>query len=71
MDERRFTAMSQDSVHHTHWGAPGEALDVDGPTAVKIWVGSSLEQQSEALEVVVGSTDVEWADHQCGEGPQG
>jgi len=70
MDERRFTAVPQDSIHHTHRGAPGEALDVDGPAAVKIRVGSSLEQQPEALEVVVGSADVQRADHQRGERPQ-
>lgn len=63
--------MPQDSVHHAHRGAPGEALDVDGPTAVKIRVGSCLEQQLEALEVVVGGADVQWADHQRGERPHG
>lgn len=46
-------------------------MDVDGPTAVKIRVGSCLEQQLEALEVVVGGTDVQWADHQRGERPHG
>lgn len=45
-------------------------MDVDGPATVKIWVGSSLEQQPEALEIVVGSADVQRADHQRGEGPQ-
>lgn len=71
MDKCCFTAVPQDSIHNTHRGAPGEALDVDGPAAVKIRVGSCLEQQPEALEVVVGSTDVQRADHQRGEGPQG
>lgn len=63
--------MSQDSIHHTDRGAPGEALDVDGATAVKIRVGSGLEQQLEALEVVIGSADVQRADHQGSERARG
>lgn len=71
VDERRVAAVPQDGIHHTDGGAPGEALDVDGATAIEIGVGPGLEEQPEALQVVVGGADVERAHHQRGEGPQG
>lgn len=46
-----------------------EALRVDGAAAVEVGVRPGLEQQLEALQVVVGGADVQWADHQGGEAP--
>lgn len=61
--------MSQDCIHDTHRRAPGEALDVDGATGVKIWVGSRLQNQPEARQVVIGCANVQRADHQGGKRP--
>lgn len=61
--------MLQDSFHDTAWGVPGEALCVQRPTAVEVRVCPSLEEQLEALQVVVGCADVQGADNQRGEAP--
>lgn len=61
--------MPQDGIHDTAGGAPVEALRVDRAIAVEVGVRPGLEQQLEALEVVVGGTDVQGAHHQGGEAP--
>lgn len=62
--------MPQDGVHDAAGGAPVEALRVDRAVAVEVGVRPSLEEQLEALEVVVGRADVQGADHQGGEPPR-
>lgn len=64
-----LTAMTQDGIHDAPGGAPVEALRVDRAVAVEVGVRPSLEEQLEALEVVVGRADVQGADHQGGEAP--
>lgn len=64
-----LAAVTQDSIHDTARGAPVEALRVDRTVAVEVGVRPSLEEQLEALEVVVGRADVQGADHQGGEAP--
>lgn len=59
--------MAQDGVHDAARRAPVEALRVDGAVAVEVGVRPRLEKQLEALEVVVGCTDVQGTDHQGGE----
>lgn len=61
--------MPQDSIHDAAGGAPVEALRVDRAIAVEVRVRPSLEEQPEALEVVVGCADVQGADHQGSEAP--
>lgn len=61
--------MPQDCVHHTHCRAPGEALNVHGATEVKIGIGSCLQKQPEARQVVVSCADVQRADHKGCERP--
>ena len=68
-DKGRLTAVTQDSVHDTAGRAPVETLRVDGAVAIEVRVRPRLQQQLEALQVVVGSADVQWADHQGGEPP--
>ena len=68
-DEGRLAAVAQHGVHDAAGGAPGEALRIDRTVAVEVRVCPSLQEQLEALEVVVGGADVQGADHQGGEPP--
>lgn len=68
-NEGRLTAVTQDGIHDAPGGAPVEALRIDGTIAVEVRVCPSLQEQLEALEVVVGCADVQGADHQGGEPP--
>lgn len=68
--EGRLTAMTQDSIQDAAGGAPVEALRVDRAVAVEVGVRPSLEEQPEALQVVVGRADVQGTDHQGGEAPR-
>uniref|UniRef100_A0A480HZC3 Ankyrin repeat and SOCS box protein 1 isoform X1 n=1 Tax=Sus scrofa TaxID=9823 RepID=A0A480HZC3_PIG len=68
-NEGRLAAVPQDRIHDAAGGAPVEALRVDGAVAVEVGVCAGLEQQLEALEVVVGCADVQGADHQGREPP--
>lgn len=61
--------MTQDGIHDAPGGAPAETLRVDRPVAVEVRVRPCLEQKLEALEVVVGCTDIQRADNQGGEAP--
>lgn len=53
-----FTAMAQDSIHDTPRGSPVELLGVDRAIAIEVRICPSLQEQPEALKVMVGSTDV-------------
>lgn len=65
----RLAAVTQDGIHDAPGGAPAETLRVDRPVAVEVRVRPCLEQKLEALEVVVGCTDIQRADNQGGEAP--
>lgn len=69
-DEGCLAAVTQDGVHDTAGRAPVEALRVDRAVAVEVRVRPRLQQQLEALQVVVGGADVQRADHQGGEPPR-
>lgn len=64
-----LAAVPQDGIHDAARGAPVEALRVDRAVAVEVGVRPGLEQQLEALKVVVGGADVQGAHHQGGEAP--
>lgn len=53
-----FTTMAQDSIHDTSRRAPVEFLGVDRAIAIEVRICPSLQEQPEALKVMVGSTDV-------------
>lgn len=67
--EGRLTTMAQDSIHDTPGGAPVEFLCVDRAIAIEVRICPSLQEEPEALKVMVGSTDVQRADHQGGKPP--
>lgn len=64
-----LTTVAQDSIHDTPRGAPVEFLSVDRAIAIEVGICASLQEQPEALKVMVGSADVQRTDHQGGQPP--
>ena len=68
VDERHLTPVTQHGVQQAGGQAAGQGLVAHGPVVVEVGLRAGLEQQLEAVEVVVGSADVEGTHHQGVEG---
>lgn len=68
VDEGHLTPVSQHGIQQARGQAAGQSLLANRARVVEIRLSASLEQQPEAVEVVVGGADVEGTHHQGVEG---
>lgn len=65
VDEGRLAAVPQHGVQQAGGQAAGQRLLADWTRVVEVGLSSGLEQQAEAVQVVVGGADVQGTHHQC------